>query len=145
MDFVGRSLWSYKKPITVEANSSQKVFQLQLDSLSFDKKAVVMITSFKGTSSNFYFSPPKDLELPITAYSTNILKTNNGFNISIFGFNLLKDAFFAMYLIAIFSDATVENKSIKVGFLSIITALTQFFGYGLGFLESLLFSRTESV
>lgn len=71
-----------------------------------------------------------------------------GFDLSIimlfFGYWYLA-AFFAMYLIAIFSDATVENKSIKVGFLSIITALTQFFGYGLGFLESLLFSRTESV
>lgn len=104
MDFEGRSLWSYKKPITVGANSSRKVFELHLDSLSFDKKAVVMITSFKSTSSNFYFSPPKDLELPITAYSTNILKTNNGFNISIFGFNLLKDAFIAPNVEGTLSD-----------------------------------------
>ncbi|MDT7833042.1 glycosyltransferase [Flavobacteriaceae bacterium S356] len=54
-------------------------------------------------------------------------------------------AFFAVYLTAIFADATVENKSIRVGFLSVVTSLTQFFGYGLGFLESLLFSKTKGV
>ena len=67
-----------------------------------------------------------------------------GFDLSIllliFGYWHLS-VFFVVYLIAIFSDATVENKSIKVGFLSIITSLTQFFGYGLGFLESKLFSK----
>ena len=45
-------------------------------------------------------------------------------------------AFYAVYLIALFSDATVENKSIKVGFLSIVTSFTQFIGYGFGFLQS---------
>lgn len=50
-------------------------------------------------------------------------------------------AFFGLYLIAIFSDATIENKSIRVGFLSIVTSLTQFFGYGLGFLESKIFTK----
>jgi glycosyltransferase involved in cell wall biosynthesis len=67
-----------------------------------------------------------------------------GFDMSIvllfFGF-WYPAAFFGVYLIAIFSDATVENKSIKVGFLSIVTSLTQFFGYGLGFLESQFFSK----
>ena len=67
-----------------------------------------------------------------------------GFDLSIllllFGYWQLS-AFFALYLIVIFSDATVENKSLKVGFLSIIASLTQFFGYGLGFLESKLFSK----
>lgn len=48
-------------------------------------------------------------------------------------------AVFGVYFIALFSDSTVENKSVKVGFLSMITALTQFFGYGLGFLQSLVF------
>ncbi|MBL4604795.1 MAG: glycosyltransferase [Flavobacteriaceae bacterium] len=67
-----------------------------------------------------------------------------GFDLSIllllFGYWQLS-AFFGIYLIALFSDATVENKSIKVGFLSIITSLTQFFGYGLGFLESKIFTK----
>ncbi|MFY0603308.1 MAG: glycosyltransferase [Flavobacteriaceae bacterium] len=67
-----------------------------------------------------------------------------GFDLSIllllFGYWELS-IFFALYLIAVFADATVENKSIKVGFLSVITSLTQFFGYGLGFLESKLFPK----
>lgn len=71
-----------------------------------------------------------------------------GFDLSLlmllFGYWYLA-AFFGMYLIAIFSDATVENKSIKVGFLSVVTSLTQFFGYGLGFLESLVFSGKKSI
>lgn len=67
-----------------------------------------------------------------------------GFDISIllvlFGYWQLA-AFFAFYLAVIFSDATVENKSMKVGFLSVVASLTQFFGYGLGFLESKLYSK----
>ena len=46
-------------------------------------------------------------------------------------------AFFMFYIIAIFSDASVENKSIKVGLLSIVTSLIQFFGYGWGFMYSI--------
>ncbi|MEQ6124876.1 glycosyltransferase [Pseudotenacibaculum sp. MALMAid0570] len=68
-----------------------------------------------------------------------------GFDLSIllvfFGYWQLS-AFFGLYLIALFSDATVENKSFKVGFLSIITSLTQFFGYGFGFLQSRFFPNT---
>ncbi len=71
-----------------------------------------------------------------------------GFDLSLimllFGYWYLA-ALFGIYLVAIFSDATVENKSAKVGFLSVITTITQFFGYGLGFLESLLFARNKSV
>ena len=50
-------------------------------------------------------------------------------------------AFYAIYFTALFSDATVENKSIKVGFLSVITSFTQFIGYGFGFLQSQFFSK----
>lgn len=67
-----------------------------------------------------------------------------GFDLSIllliFGYWYLP-LLYAFYIIAVFSDSTMENKSLKVGFLSIITSLTQFFGYGLGFLESKLFSK----
>jgi len=36
-----------------------------------------------------------------------------------------------------------KNKNLIVAFLSIITSFTQFLGYGLGFLESLLFAKKE--
>lgn len=69
-----------------------------------------------------------------------------GFDISIllaiFGYWQLSIVY-AVYLTAIFSDATVENKSTKVGFLSVLAACIQFFGYGLGFLESQFFTQKK--
>ena len=43
---------------------------------------------------------------------------------------------YAVYLALIFSDSFVQNKNIHVAFLSIFTSMTQFFGYGLGFLTA---------
>lgn len=44
--------------------------------------------------------------------------------------------FYAIYFVILFLNSLFENKSFKVAFLSIITTLTQFYGYGLGFLQS---------
>ncbi|CAM1357493.1 glycosyltransferase [Tenacibaculum halocynthiae] len=44
--------------------------------------------------------------------------------------------FYAFYFVILFLNSLFENKSFKVAFLSIITTLTQFYGYGLGFLQS---------
>lgn len=44
--------------------------------------------------------------------------------------------FYGCYFSLMFLDSLIQNKSIKVAFLSIVTTLTQFYGYGLGFLES---------
>ncbi|MBW2961184.1 glycosyltransferase [Mesonia aestuariivivens] len=43
---------------------------------------------------------------------------------------------YLFYLLLIFVLAAIENKSFKIGFLAIRAILTQFFGYGLGFLKS---------
>ncbi|MDR1876377.1 MAG: glycosyltransferase [Flavobacteriaceae bacterium] len=40
------------------------------------------------------------------------------------------------YCCIIIADATIKNKSISVGFLSLITTFIQFFSYGFGFLQS---------
>jgi hypothetical protein len=40
------------------------------------------------------------------------------------------------YLSLIFIDATLKNKSIKIGAFSLLALFIQFFGYGLGFFES---------
>ena len=45
---------------------------------------------------------------------------------------------FAFYYILIFFVSSIQNKSIKIGFLSLIAVSKQFFGYGRGFLESYL-------
>jgi glycosyltransferase involved in cell wall biosynthesis len=44
-------------------------------------------------------------------------------------------AFFSLYKLLIFIDATRQSGSLKVGFLSIIAAFVQLFGYGTGFLQ----------
>ncbi len=42
------------------------------------------------------------------------------------------------YLLLIFTESTYQNKSLKVGLLSIFTCLTQLLGYGIGFMSELL-------
>lgn len=51
-----------------------------------------------------------------------------------------------LYLLLIFFNSLINNKSILVGFYSILTSLIQFVGYGLGFVKSniiLLYSNKD--
>lgn len=41
-----------------------------------------------------------------------------------------------VYALAIFMEAAIQYRSIKIGFLSIISAFTQLMGYGFGFIEA---------
>ncbi len=40
------------------------------------------------------------------------------------------------YLLLVFFDSSFENRNILTGFLSVLTTIIQFFGYGLGFLRT---------
>ncbi|MFK8060672.1 MAG: glycosyltransferase family 2 protein [Polaribacter sp.] len=60
--------------------------------------------------------------------------------LAIFGFNQLL-YFYGFYFLLIFIDSLLQNKNLYVAFLSMITSLTQFLGYGLGFLESKFFKK----
>lgn len=42
------------------------------------------------------------------------------------------------YILLIFLFSAVQNKSLKIGFLSVIAMAIQFYGYGMGYLESLV-------
>jgi glycosyltransferase involved in cell wall biosynthesis len=44
-------------------------------------------------------------------------------------------ALFTIYKLMIFVDSSIQNKSIKVGFLSIIACFIQLFAYGIGFMQ----------
>lgn len=62
-----------------------------------------------------------------------------GFTASIFFFLFglhLPIICYAFYFLLILVVATIQNKSFKIGFLSLIAVSKQFFGYGRGFLES---------
>ena len=49
--------------------------------------------------------------------------------------------FYVFYLLLLFIDATIQNNNIYVGILSLFTSITQFLGYGLGFLKSQIFKK----
>ena len=53
----------------------------------------------------------------------------------IFTFDLLLQLYF-VYFLVLFLVSTYQNKSIKIGYLSVIAVWKQFYGYGTGFIES---------
>lgn len=55
----------------------------------------------------------------------------------IFTKDLLLKLYF-LYFLILFIVATVQNKSFKIGYLSIIAVWKQFLGYGMGFIESFI-------
>ena len=62
---------------------------------------------------------------------------------AIFGYNQLL-YFYGFYFVLIFLDSLFQNKNLYVAFLSILSSLTQFLGYGLGFLESKFYPKKNS-
>lgn len=126
----------------------KKGFETQLiDSAFVYHKRRNSITSFFKQTFAFGTARPKlNKKYPKTAKLTYWFPTVFiiGFDLSIllliFGYWQLA-AFYVVYFILIYSDATIRNKDFRVGFLSIFTSLTQFMGYGLGFLESQFFKK----
>ncbi|MBP2281892.1 glycosyltransferase involved in cell wall biosynthesis [Flavobacterium sp. CG_23.5] len=55
----------------------------------------------------------------------------------VFNNDLLLKMYF-MYFLVLFLMSTYQNKSLKIGYLSLIAVWKQFFGYGLGFMESFI-------
>ncbi|MFE3848400.1 glycosyltransferase [Flavobacterium sp. LB3P45] len=53
----------------------------------------------------------------------------------IFNYDLLLKFYFGYFLV-LFLVSTYQNKSLKIGYLSLIAVWKQFYGYGVGFLES---------
>jgi glycosyltransferase involved in cell wall biosynthesis len=53
----------------------------------------------------------------------------------IFNYDLLLKVYFAYFLV-LFLASTYQNRSLKIGYLSLIAVWKQFYGYGIGFLES---------
>jgi glycosyltransferase involved in cell wall biosynthesis len=53
----------------------------------------------------------------------------------IFNFDLLLKMYF-IYFLVLFLVSTYQNRSIKIGYLSVVAVWKQFYGYGIGFIES---------
>ena len=67
--------------------------------------------------------------------SVFIIGFDMGLIASLFGYWQLT-AIYGGYLLVIFLDSLFQNRHLGVAILSICTSFIQFFGYGLGFLES---------
>ena len=118
-------------------------FETQLIEKAFvyHKRRITIQQFFKQTFGFGTARPILNKKYPETAKiiywfpSLFIIGLDISIILAIFGFNQLL-YFYGFYFLLIFLDSLFQNKNIVVAFLSIITSLTQFFGYGTGFLES---------
>jgi glycosyltransferase involved in cell wall biosynthesis len=51
--------------------------------------------------------------------------------------------FIVAYVLLLFTDSWIKNKRLKIAFLSVATAYTQLFGYGIGFLDEWFTKRAS--
>lgn len=80
----------------------------------------------------------------LTFWFPSLFVLGSLFSLLLLGFSCYVPALLLLlYLLAVWSDSTVKNKSLQVGLLSVLTTVTQFYGYGTGFLESVFF-RTKT-
>ncbi|TXD53057.1 MULTISPECIES: beta-mannosidase [unclassified Polaribacter] len=91
IDFQGKEIWSNSKEIEVLENSSQQFSSFPLDTI--DKENTLLITEFQNKKSYFYFTKPKDLNLPKGEIQKEINKTEKGFYITLKSTVLQKDVF----------------------------------------------------
>ena len=91
IDFYGKEIWSDSKEIEVLKNSSQQFYRFPLDKI--DKENTMLVAEFKNKKSTFYFTKPKGLNLPKGEIQKDIIKTENGFYITLKSTVLQKDVF----------------------------------------------------
>ncbi len=93
LDFNGEELWSICDTISVEQQSSELKYIVDLKTTNFKKNSVVLETSFNNETSYFYFVRPKELLLPTSDIEKTITKTDSGFTIELMSETLQKDVF----------------------------------------------------
>jgi len=117
--------------------------QLLANAFVYHKRRSTLSQFFKQTFGFGTARPLLNKKYPKTAKITYWFPTVFiiGFDVSllllIFGIPQLI-ILYGVYFVLLFIDAFIQYKSISVAFLSGITSLTQFLGYGLGFLSAQL-------
>lgn len=115
--------------------------QLISEAYVYHKRRTSIITFFKQTFAFGIARPELNRRFPKTKKITYwfpsifILGLTFFLILSVFGYWMLL-LVYLVYFTILLLDAFVQSKSFKVAFLSIFTTLTQFYGYGLGFLKS---------
>jgi beta-mannosidase len=117
IDFQGKEVWSDAKEINVLENSSQQFNSFPLGKI--DTKNTMLIVAFQNEKSYFYFSKPKDLNLTKREIQKDIIKTENGFSITLKSAVLQKDVFLFTNKKGHFSDNFFDllpNETMHVDF-----------------------------
>jgi beta-mannosidase len=93
IDFDGAVVWEDAKAVICDSNSSSIKFQLDLDTIDFNKNETVLVSTFNNQIAYFYFVKPKDLKLNQAEIQQKITKTANGFTIELQSQIVQKDVF----------------------------------------------------
>ncbi|MDP5081932.1 MAG: glycoside hydrolase family 2 protein, partial [Winogradskyella sp.] len=104
IDFNGQVIWEDSNEIIVDSLSSAIKCQLDLKTIQFKKKEMVLISQFKNKTSYFYFVKPKDLKLQSNEIRRKIAKLEGGFTIELTCETLQKDVFLFTNTKGHFSD-----------------------------------------
>lgn len=123
-------------------------FETQLIEKAFvyHKRRSTIQQFFKQTFGFGTARPILNIKYPETAKPTYwfpslfIIGLDISLILAIFGYSQIL-YFYGFYFLLIFIDSLYQNKNIYVAFLSMITTLTQFLGYGLGFIQSKFFRK----
>jgi len=124
IDFEGNEIWSNYKDITVAENISQQVYSIP--NVDIDRKNHVYITEFNGTKSLHFFESPKELNLPKGSIEREIIKTKEGFTITLKSSVLQKDVFLFSKNKGHFSDNFFDllpNEPVSIEFKSDASSL----------------------
>ena len=124
IDFYGNEIWSNSKEVAVLENSSEQFKSFSLETI--DKATTVLVTEFNNQKSYFYFTKPKDLELPKSEIEKVISKTKDGFTITLKSETLQKDIFLFTNEKGHFSDNFFDlmpNESKIISFKTKIVSL----------------------
>ena len=119
IDFEGNVIWKDSNEIEAESNISDVKYQLDLNTIDFNKNGAVLISQFKNETSYFYFVIPKRLKLNQEDIQKKITKAVNGFNIELSSKILQKDVFLFSNSKGHFSDNFFDllpNKSVTIHF-----------------------------
>ncbi len=125
------SLWAQKFETQFIENAfvyhkrRTSLFQFFKQTYAFGKARPSLNKMFPGTAKITYWFPT----LFISTFLISLLLFAVGIKI----FSLV----FAIYFLLLLLDSFIKNKNLLVGFLSLGTTITQFTGYGLGFIRGL--------
>jgi glycosyltransferase involved in cell wall biosynthesis len=125
-------LWGHQ--LTTQCMEEAVVYHKRRSSLDqFFKQTYAFGNARPGLTKEF----PASAKLSYWFPSLFILGILMSAMAGVFGFTQL-GMLYGLYLITVFIDAIVQYKSLQVGLLSILTTLTQFMGYGTGFIRGMV-------